>query len=67
MYDIALGITQPPPTIIWYTNGKKFRYDDYLAIYAFNLLSYVVMGSTELGEHCNIFWLRWDDLGVPPP
>ena len=27
----------------------------------------MVVGGTELGEHCNIFWLRWDDLGVPPP
>ena len=48
-------------TLVWVS------YDDYLAIYGFNLLSYVVVGGTELGEHCNIFWLRWDDLGVPPP
>ena len=42
MHNVVPGFPQSPPTIIWYTNARNFRYDDYLAILAFNLLSYVV-------------------------
>lgn len=35
----------------------------YLAIVAFNLLSYVVGLVAQLGEHCNFFRLRWERLG----
>ena len=67
MNDVVLGITQPPNTIIWYTNVEEFSNNDDLAISAFNLLSYVVGVDAQLGEHCDIFRLRWENLGVPPP
>lgn len=41
--------------------------DDYLAISLSILSSYVVGFDAWLGEHCEIFWLRWDILGCPTP
>ena len=64
---MVFGITQPPTTFIWYTNVEKFSYDSYLAISAFNLLSYVVGVDAQLGKHGDFFRLRWDILGIPPP
>ena len=46
---------------------EKFSYDNYLAISAFVLLSYVVGVDTQLSEYYNFFWLRWAILGIPPP
>ena len=43
MFNVTEGIPQPPRNIIKYCNTKKFRYDDYLAISVFKLLSYVVV------------------------
>ena len=62
------GIT-PPPTSYYliYQTRRIFRYECYLAISAFSLLSHVVRVGAQLGEDCNIFRLRWDNLGVPPP
>ncbi len=67
MYNVVPGISQQPTTIIWYTNTEKFRYDSYLAISAFILLSYVVGVTAQLGEYYNFFWLKWERLGGPPP
>ena len=67
MYNVVPGISQQPTTIIWYSNAEKFRYDSYLAISAFILLSYVVGVDAQLGEHYNFFRLRWAILGVPLP
>ena len=43
-------------------NVEKFRCDNYLARSAFNLLSHVVGVVTQLGEHCDFFWLKWEDV-----
>ena len=67
MYSVVLGISQQPTTIIWYSNAEKFRYDSYLAISTFILLSYVVGVDAQLGKHFYFFRLRWAILGVPPP
>ena len=42
MHYVVPDISQPPTIIIWNTNAEKFRYDDYLAISVFKLLSYGV-------------------------
>lgn len=55
LYNVIPGIFQQPPTIFQYTNARIYRYDDYLAILAFNLLSYVVGAVAQLGEHFNFF------------
>lgn len=41
---------------------EKFRYDDFLAISALNLLSSLVGLGAQLLEYCNIFRLRWENL-----
>ena len=38
---------------------EKIKYDDYLAISAFNLLSYSVGVVTQLCEHCDFFRLKY--------
>ncbi len=66
MYNVVSDISQQPTTIIWYTNAEKFRYDSYLAISAFILLSYLVGVTLQLGEYYNFFWLKWQKLdGLP--
>ena len=52
MHIVQSGITQPPTTFIENTNAEKFSYDSYLAISAFNLLSYVV--GVEVGHFTTI-------------
>ena len=61
------GISQPPTIIIWYANAEKFRYDDYLAISVFKLLSYVVGAAAQFGEHyCDFFRLKWMSATLCP-
>lgn len=48
----ADGITQHPHDSVEDSEQNKFRYDDYLAIYSFSLLSNVVGVDARLGEHC---------------
>ena len=67
MCNITDGITQQPYHIFGHSKQQKFRYDDYLAIYSFILLSYVVGVDARLGEHCDFFLFRWENLDVPPP
>lgn len=59
--------SQQTPTIIWYINAEKFRYDNYLAISAFSLLSHVVGVTAWLDKHCNFFGLALEKLDGPPP
>ncbi len=42
MLNVTEGKTQLPRNIIEHSSLRKFRYDDYLAIFRFKLLSYVV-------------------------
>ncbi len=42
MLNVTESKTQPPRNIIEHSNLRKFRYDDYLAIFRFKLLSYEV-------------------------
>ena len=43
MFNVTEGNTQPARNIIEHSNLRKFRYHDYLAIFRFKLLSYVVV------------------------
>ena len=45
---------------------KKFRYDSYLTVSAFILLSYLVGITAKLSEYYNFFWLKYERLGGPP-
>ncbi len=67
MFNVTEGISQPPRNIIKYCNAEKFKYDDYLAIFAFKLLSSVVVVDVWLGESGEIFGRRWAILDGPPP
>ncbi len=67
MFNVTEGISQPPRNIIKYCNAEKFRYDDYLAISAFKLLSSAVVVDVWLGESGEIFGRRWAILDGPPP
>ena len=58
MLNVTEGKTQLPRNIIEHNNLRKFRYDDYLAIFRFKLLSYVVWVDAWLGEHCGFFRLK---------
>ena len=49
------------------TRRGLVRYDNYQAISAFILISYMVGVTAHLGEHYNFFRLRWERLGGPPP
>lgn len=40
---------------------RKYGCDDDIAISAFHLLSHMVEGGAQLGEHCSIFF--WDEVG----
>ena len=55
MLNVTEGKTQLPRNIIEHSNLGKFRYNDYLAIFRFKLLSYVVGVDAWLGEHCGFF------------
>ena len=57
MFNVTEDESQPPCNIIECSTAEKFRYDDYLAISPFKLLSYVVGGW--LGEDCEIFCWRY--------
>lgn len=59
MFNITEGIFQQSHNIIKYFNAKKFRYDYYLAIFIFKLLSYVIMIDIRLSESGEIFGWRW--------
>ncbi len=59
--------TQIPRNIIENNNMRKFRYDDYLAIFRFKLLSYVIEVDAYFSEHCGFFCLRWVGLEGPSP
>lgn len=58
MYNVVPGITQSPPTIIWYTNVEKFKDDSYLVISVSNLLICIDGVTARLGENCKFFRLR---------
>ena len=50
MFSVTEDKSQSPRNIIEYCNAEIFRYDDYLAISVFRLLSYVVVVDVWLGE-----------------
>ena len=43
MFNVTESISPPPRNITKYCNAEKFRYDVYLAISAFKLLSSIVV------------------------
>ncbi len=43
MFNVTEGIFLPSRNIIKYCNAEKFRYEDYLSISAFKLLSSIVV------------------------
>ena len=45
-----INLNNRPRNIIGYCNTEKLRYDDYLAISVFKLLSYAVVVDVWLGE-----------------
>ena len=65
MFNVTEGISQPPRNIIKYCNAEKFKYDDYLAIFAFKLLSSVVVVDVWLGESIGNFLHSWNWLSTP--
>ena len=67
MFNITKDKSPPPRNIIECSNADKFRYNDYLAISVFKLLSYVVVVDAWLGEGGEIFGRRWAILDDPPP
>ncbi len=56
--NITESKTQLPHNIIEYSNLRKFKYDDYLTIFKFKLLLYVVRVNAWLDEHCRFFHLK---------
>lgn len=64
IYNIIFDISQQPPTINSYINS--FRYDDYLANFTFNLLSYMIGVVAQLGKYCYFFLLKRERLGGLP-
>lgn len=55
IYNIELGIFQLLLIIIWYINIEKFKYNDYLAIFVFNLLLYMIGIIVKLDKHYHFF------------
>ena len=62
MFNVTEDNSQSPRNITECCNAEKFRYDDYLAISVFKLLSYVVVVDVWLGEGGEIFGRRWGDI-----
>ena len=53
MYDVQLGITQPPFHQPLLFDKLTRRSSAMIAISAFNLLSYIVGVDAQLGKHCD--------------
>ncbi len=66
MYNVVHGIFHQRTITIWYTNTEKFRYDSYLSIFAFILLSYMVRVIAQLHEYYKFFKLKLKRLGDLP-
>ena len=67
MFNITVCISHPPRNIIKYCDVEKFRYDDYLVISVFKLLSSVVVVDVWWSKSGEIFGWRWAILDGPPP
>lgn len=55
-------ITQLLIIFIWYTNMEKFTYNNYLAIFIFNLRLYIIKIDMQLDKYYNFFYLKWGIL-----
>ncbi len=62
MFNVTEDKSQSPRNIIEYCNTEKLRYDSYLAISVFKLLSSVVVVDVWLREGAEIFGRRWGDI-----
>lgn len=58
MYNVVFNILQQLTIIIWFNNVEKFTYNNYLSIFIFILLLYVVEINMQLGKYYNFFWLK---------
>ena len=67
MFNVTEDKSQSPNNIIECSNAEKSKYDDYLAISVFKLLSYVDVVDAWLGESGENFVWRWAILDNPPP
>ncbi len=67
MLNVTEGKTQLPRNIIRHDSLRKFRYDDYLSIFRFKLLSYMVGVYLWLGEDYKFFRLKYVSLENLPP
>ena len=67
MFNVTEDKSQSPNNIIECSNAEKSKYDDYLAISVFKLLSYVVVVDAWLGESGENFVWWWAILDDPPP
>ena len=66
MFNVTEDKSQSPRNIIECSNAEKSKYDDYLAISVFKLLSYVVVVDAWLGESGENFVWRWAILEIRP-